>query len=81
MNKPETQFGGSLEPIGSACHGFDGQCADSWCNCDGYELAASHCKGDIAKVMKLMRCSYSIAKRVCDWYAQNDRGQARRDNI
>jgi hypothetical protein len=58
-------------PTGSACRGFDGQCGNSWCNCDVYELAASQCKGDIAKVIRLMRCSYSTAKRVCDWYAQN----------
>jgi hypothetical protein len=67
---------------GSArCHSFDGQCGASWCNCDGYEMAANHCKGDISKVMKLMRCSFSTAKRVCDWWVENEKPQAPNEKL
>ena len=61
-------------PTGSApCHGFDGQCGDSWCNCDGYELAAAQAKGSIIGIQRIMRCGYATAKRVSDWYVQNDK--------
>ena len=67
QHPPSTPAAGSAR-----CHCFDRQCGNSWCNCDGYELAANHCNGNVSKVMRLMRCSYSTAKKVCDWWKEQN---------
>jgi hypothetical protein len=62
-----------------SCHSFDGKCAGLWCNCDAYMLAANECHGDIGSVMKMMRCAYSTAKRVCDWWKENEQHEDQTD--
>lgn len=63
--------------MSARCHSFDGQCGDSWCNCDGYELAADKCKGKILGIMRIMKCSRAIAIRVSRWWFEQH-GQAKK---